>query len=190
MIRQIKFIFSLALACALRGQFAKFRVLYAQAKLESGFSNGLFLDLNNPFSMGMPQYRPRWVKGSFSSGVEDGSEPALFATYWNYFQACWDRLLFDKANDIQFVTASNYMTDISNLGYATDPNYYDKWVEVYSQNKVFWMLPLVFVWLAACVYMTYVYIKLRYKKPLNWLLLLPWLVTAFMFVSIKKNRIK
>ena len=128
-------------------------LLYAQAVHETGyFSSTLFKEHNNLFGMKPAQMRPQF----YNSVVTLGNE--TFASYSNLEQSFKDRKNLDENNQPYGVQtlASNpfgsmvvlvgsavefsqypykYMQSVLQKGYATDPNYLQKWENIY--NDVF-----------------------------------------------------
>lgn len=105
------------------------QVLYAQAKLETGnFTSNLFKSANNLFGMKPSQSRTRY----YDSSVTVGSE--TFASYASPTYSVVDRADLDAYNgvlvpvDVEHIRG--YMTAVLSKGYATDPNYITKWVDV------------------------------------------------------------
>jgi hypothetical protein len=125
--RKLAFGFALVLGCTLRFQFKKIPWLWCQAMHESGFLNNKWAkEYNNVFGMGRSHTRPRWQLGYVDHPNPNNlQEPAQMAVYSNYFQAVWDRLLWDSYNGIgqNYSSMAAYLQAVKNRGYATDPNY-------------------------------------------------------------------
>ena len=128
-------------------------ILYAQAVHETGyFSSTLYKEHNNLFGMKPAQMRPQF----YDSVVTLGNE--TFASYSSLEQSFKDRKNLDENNQpfgvqtlannpfgsmvvlvgsaIEFEQYPfNYMQSVLDKGYATDPNYLQKWENIY--NDVF-----------------------------------------------------
>lgn len=127
---KVRFLTTLFWVLLLKGRLGLFRLYYSQALLESAnFQNVLSKEYKNPFSMGAAGKRKHWQAGQIASGVSDGLEPSYFAVYNSFFQAIWDRVLWDDSKGLKLTNTneSGYMFLVQSYGYATDANYISKW---------------------------------------------------------------
>lgn len=141
------------------------KVLYAQAKLETGsFSSYGFAKRKNPFGM-----RPAVVRPNSQSGEHGG-----FATYASYWKAVRDRIQWDEYNGIppadKFgsltsadgatrTPAQGYIDEVIDYHYVTPteaPGYRSSWIGLYGadENEGMGMVKTIFTILILGVTLT------------------------------------
>jgi flagellum-specific peptidoglycan hydrolase FlgJ len=117
-MRKLQFIITLFLVALEQNALERIRVLYKQAKLETGnFTSSLFLNHNNAFGMRAPNSRKLY------SSIHTGGN-GRFASYDDVYSSILDRILLDKQNRIEYLNEEQYMVDVLNKGYTTNPNSY------------------------------------------------------------------
>lgn len=120
-----------------------YRALYAQAKLETGFSSRLYKECNNMFGM-----RPSKKRQKFYIGIDDtAGRNGEFAIYSGLDMSIFDRLDLDTdfGNGGADLTTKKdlipYMNAVQDDGYCFDcPKYVQSWSATY--NEIFGNLPL------------------------------------------------
>lgn len=102
-------------------------LVLSQAILESGhFTSNLVVTQNNAFGMMQPRQRPN---------VSDGPGPTGFACYADLFASVQDYFLRQRYFGIQDTSDPvAYANATKASGYATDPQYVDKWLAVYRSQ--------------------------------------------------------
>lgn len=108
------------------------RALFSQAYLETGnFKSDIWKKTKNAFGMRPSQQREKFYCWVHSTAT------GKYAGYNSHFDSIQDRLdlddNFNRDNDLKSLSdVRNYMEEVYEDGYATDPNYVDKWKNVYN----------------------------------------------------------
>ena len=99
-----------------------------QAAHETGyFTSNLYRNYNNAFGMQVPKQRDFY-------GLEQGHKTAegTAAVYASPLQSIVDRIVWDEYADIHFTDIEEYLFQVQQKGYATDPQYIEKIMKMYS----------------------------------------------------------
>lgn len=101
------------------------KALYSQALLETGrFESQSYKMGKNLFGMKQSKRRTRFWMG------------VLFhhASYSTICYSILDRIDWDIYHKIKFETFAQYAKDVQFVGYAEDPNYIEKWQNIYLKK--------------------------------------------------------
>lgn len=109
------------------------RALYAQAFHETGgFSSRVWKETKNMFGM-----RPSLTRTKYYCDILE-TQSGKYATYDDFDDSIKDRIDLDnnfrRETDLRTLDdVRNYMDHVKFKGYATDPDYVQKWTNVYNQ---------------------------------------------------------
>jgi len=101
-----------------------YKVLYSQAKLETGdFSSNIYRENNNLFGMKVPYIRPNFVQG------ENRGHAVFSSKYWSLF----DLFLWLEYNNIQWNgNVLEFMKQVQISGFNPKTSYVKSWYEIYQ----------------------------------------------------------
>lgn len=130
------------------------KLLFAQTWHETGdFKSEVFKDNNNLFGMRHPSIRPTRSQGSRHA----------HAIFKNHYDSVYDYFLRQKNFNIPNVEDSSYIINTVASGYAEDPAYSTKWLNVKNTIKkpftTWFFVGLLFF----CIVVTYLIMKLLKK---------------------------